>query len=99
MSTVLFALHLVAALTIISVGLRVMEHADLLDSKKPWAQRMDDSALCFAWLCLGVGAFISLLAYVFDMKGLGGVDALANPMILTGAALLAIIETYCTGKT
>lgn len=97
-STLLFSVHLVAALAIIASGLKVMEDTDLFRPGRTWAQRRDDSAVCLAWLFLGIGAFISMLAYVFEMQGLGGANSLANPMILLGAAMLLTTEGYRVGR-
>lgn len=98
-SALLFALHLVAALVVIDRGLKVMSEADLLTKDTPWVKRRDTAAVCLAWLSLGVGAFISLLAYVFDMQGVERVASWANPLVLTGAAMLLVTEKYRAGKT
>lgn len=94
----LFFLHLVAALLLIARGLHVMETANLFAPGRTWAYRRDTATVCLAWLALCVGAFISLLAYVFDMQGLGAAQAWANPLLITGSAVLLISETYRTAK-
>jgi len=98
MNVLLFSLHLVAALLLIARGLHVMETVNLFAAGRTWGDRRDTAAVCLAWLALCVGAFISLLAYVFDLQGLGTAQAWANPLLLTGAAMLLISETYQTAK-